>query len=405
MAKTFDLELNVAEAFEDLYRPSRHKAYYGGRGSGKSHNIAEALVVNASLKPTKIVCGRQFQSSINESVKELIESKIYSLGLSTGFRILDREIRHVSTGSRFVFVGLDRNPDSQKSLEGVDIFWCEEAQTLNERSMEIIIPTIRKPGSEMWWSWNPRYKDDPIDKMFRGSIIPKNSIIKEVHYYDNPYFDSTPLKEEMERSKLVNIARYNHIWLGQYDENALAVVMRHAREGRVEVPLGVYPRYGMDFGFSTSPNAIVKLYVIEELKTIYIASEEFGHVSLRELPELIGGVPGALESTIVADSARPETIDYLSGEGISIYGAPKPQGSVKSGIEWLRGYDIVIDPSCSYMLEEKRLYRYKVNDKGKVLDVLVDDYNHGWDAVRYACHDLIGLGTNRSGGVIGGNKR
>lgn len=398
------MKLDVPPAFVDLYRPARHKAWYGGRASGKSHNIAEALVVNAALKPTKIVCGRQFQSSINESVKELIEQKIFKMNLNYGFRILEREIRHVSTGSRFVFVGLDRNPDSQKSLEAVDIFWGEEAQTFSERSLEIIVPTIRKPGSEMWWSWNPRYKDDPVDVMFRGSTPPANSIIREVQYFDNPYFYETPLEEEKERSRLVNFERFKHIWWGHYDENALAVVMRHARIGQLKVPSYVAPRYGMDFGFSTSPNAIVKVYVLEETQQIYIAAESYGHVSLKELPALIGEVPGALQSTIVADSARPETIDYLNGEGLSVIPASKPAGSVMSGIKWLEGYDIVIDPSCVYMQEEKRLYRYKVNDKGKVLPILVDDYNHGWDAVRYACQELIAYGSQRDSGVIGKRK-
>lgn len=392
------LEFDVPEKFLGLYSPARHKALFGGRGSGKSHQIGEALVAISAHQSKRIVCGRQFQNSINDSVKDLIEQKIHKLNVRDGFKITDREIKHNSTGSRFSFIGLDRNPDSQKSLEGVDIFWGEEAHTFNERSMEIIVPTIRKPWSEMWWSWNPRFKTDPVDNLFRGGEPPKNSFVQEVHYYDNPYFYQTELPAEMETMKMRRPKRYEHVWLGKYDENADAIIFNNTSVGLVDVPLNVRPVYGLDFGFSGSPDAVIKAYVLHEEGIIYIAAESFGHVSTKDLPELIQEIPGARTSLIRADSARPETIDYLVNCGMNVIKANKPAGSVMAGIKWLQGFDIVINPECKNMIEEARMYMFKVDPLGKPLNIPVDAYNHGWDALRYACEEEMKV-QRTTGGV------
>lgn len=383
------VDVHLGQKYLDLFKPSRHKAYYGGRGGAKSHAFATALVILASRHSLRIVCARQFQNSIRDSVKELLENKIKAMGLEDQFKILEREIEHHKTGSRFTFIGLDRNPDSAKSLEGADICWVEEARTISQRSLEILIPTIRKPGSEIWWSWNPEFREDPVDEYFRGGLLPPDTIIHYVGIEDNPWFFHTALPDEMFHMKQGNPKRYQHIWLGGYDDDYEGRIFQNVSIGRVDIPDHVAPRYGMDFGFGSHPSAVVRVYLIEDTKTIYIAGEAFGRLPLRDLPDMIHGVTLHEDDYVKADSADPGTIDHLQSEGINMAGAVKGPGSIRTGINFIQGYHVVIDPDCENMREEARLYSWQQDRiTKKRLSVPVDAHNHGWDAVRYALEDL-----------------
>jgi phage terminase large subunit len=389
--------LLLGEKFVDLFMPARHKAFYGGRGSAKSHSFATVLVLLAAQRTLLIVCARQFQNSIRDSVKELIEAKIRNLGLVDQFTIYEREIIHKGTGSRFIFIGLDRNPESAKSLEGADICWVEEARTINARSMEILIPTIRKPGSEIWWSWNPEHEDDPVDDYFRGTTAkrkkkdwqpPPDSLIRQVGIEDNPWFYNTTMPNEMWHMLNGNPTRYRHVWLGDYDNDYESKIFSNIVIGRMDIPKNIAPRYGMDFGFGSDPSFVVKVYVINSLRRIYIAKEFMGRIPLRDLPSAMDTVVESRDDFIRADSSQPGTIDHLNSQGFNLVGAKKGPGSVKSGITWLQGYTIFIDPECEHMREEARLYSWQVDRlTGKRLSVPVDAHNHGWDATRYATED------------------
>lgn len=400
-------QIFIGEKFLPLLQPHRNKALYGGRGSAKSHTIATVLVLLARMPKASrpvcrhwmqsdallIVCARQFQNSIRDSVKELIETKIKNHGFADEFVVTEREIIHKLTGSRFIFIGLDRNPDSAKSLEGADICWVEEARTINSRSFEILIPTIRKPGSEIWWSWNPEYREDPVDKYFRSGVTPPNSFVQYVGIEDNPFFYMTELANEMWFMQQHNLRRYEHIWLGGYDDAFDTKVFSNVEIGRCDVPAYCRARYGMDFGFGSSPSAIVKLYILEHIRTIYIAREFFGCVPLRQLPAALRSVLEEESDFVRADPASTVSIEYLQTEGFSMAGAVKGPGSIKSGINWLQGYKIVIDPECEGMRDEARLYSWQVDKiTKKVLNVPVDAHNHGWDAVRYAVEDAMRQG-------------
>jgi len=195
-------ELFIGEKFLKLFEPFSYKAIYGGRGSAKSHTVATVLVVMTSEKCLRVVCARQFQASIKDSVKELLEQKIKSLGLSAQFKSTRTEIINIKTGSRFSFIGLDINPQSAKSLEGADICWVEEAATINSISLEILLPTIRKPGAEVWFTWNPDQSTDPVDAMFRGKNgPPPNSLVIKVGIEDNPFFYQTNMPEKASHMK------------------------------------------------------------------------------------------------------------------------------------------------------------------------------------------------------------
>jgi phage terminase large subunit len=406
-------DIYIGEKFLPLFEPYRHKALFGGRGSAKSHTMAGCLTITAARMTKRVVCARQFQNSIKDSVKELIESKIKAYGLSEQFAILEREIVHRKTDSRFTFIGLDRNPESAKSLEGADICWVEEARTINKRSMEILIPTIRKPGSELWWCWNPEQPEDPVDDYFRGNAKrakggtfepPPNSYIMPVGIEDNPWFYHTAMPQEMWHMKQGNFKRYQHIWLGDYDNSFEGKIFTNVEIGRIEVPDHIPPRYGMDFGFSQDPNAIVKLYVNHARREIYIAREAGGRMALRDLPVAIRGVVEDDSDLIKADGSRPESIDHLNSLGFNVVAAKKGPGSVKTGITWLQGYRIVIDPECEEMRDEARLYSWQKDRlTGKALSVPVDAHNHYWDAVRYATEDCQTEGADLlqdDGGVM-----
>lgn len=377
-----------------------HYAFYGGRGGAKSHSIGEAISALSCQRTERVVCGRQFQTSIKDSVKELLEQKIHGLNMSVYFKVTEREIVNLATGSRMSFIGMDRNPESAKSLEGATIFWGEEAQTFTKRSVELIIPTIRAPGSRMVWSWNPRDLKDEVDAMFRGPVLPEASYIKEVSWRDNPYFFRTRMPSEYRRSMKANPKRHTHIWEGGYDENPDAAIFDSWSVGRpAYIPEKCRPRFGLDFGFGSDPNALVKVYIIEpqdlgydpetHLGFIYVAQESVGYkVPNNMLPALINKVTEVKDYYITADSARPETIDYLQGKGFSVYGAKKGAGSVKNGINWLQGYHMLIDPDCTITAEEVRSYKWKLDPDDRPLPMPAEkQQDHCIDAIRYAVED------------------
>lgn len=206
--------MQLPRAFVPLLAPARYKAYYGGRGSAKSRSFAAVLVARAFEQPLKILCCREVQKSVKESVKALVEEEIAREGLTGAFRFLDTEVRGVN-GSLFLFEGLRNNPDAIKSMEGLDIAWVEEANRASGRSLELLIPTVRKEGSELWFSWNPELEIDPVDKLFRGPTPPPDAVIRRVTYRDNPWFPAV-LERERLHDLSVSAAKHAHVWEGGY---------------------------------------------------------------------------------------------------------------------------------------------------------------------------------------------
>lgn len=209
-------EIHVPSAFRPLFETQyRDLAFYGGRGGAKSHSIAGALVIQAAQAPRRIVCAREIQDSLKDSVKQLIEDKIADYGLEDHFEALKDETR-AKNGGRFVYKGLWRNPDAIKSLEGADDLWVEEANRVSARSIRLVRPTMRKPGSRMIWSWNPEFDHDPVDQLFRGPKgPPPNSLVREVSWRDNPFFPDV-LRQEMENDYRVDAGMADHVWGGRY---------------------------------------------------------------------------------------------------------------------------------------------------------------------------------------------
>jgi phage terminase large subunit len=195
---------------------------------------------------------------------------------------------------------------------------------------------------------------------------------------------------EMEVLRQRNLPRFKSAWLGEYDTRYESKVFPNTRTGRLEIPANIAPRFGLDFGFGADPSVIIKLYVIEKTKQIYIASEAYGRTSMDQLPALIRSVCPHDGDLIMADSSQPGTIEFLCARGINVVGVRKGQGSVQTGINFLQSYEIVIDPNCENMRDEARYYSWSVDRMtGQVLPGNpVDAHNHCWDSVRMAVEDL-----------------
>jgi phage terminase large subunit len=374
----------MPKAFRPLFGEFRDFAVYGGRGSAKSHSIATALVIMAAMSPLFIVCGREFQASIRDSVKLLIENKIEALGLKGSFQILDNEIRH-KNGSRFTFIGVARNPDSAKSLEGADIFWGEEAAKFSARSLRIIRPTIRKPGSRMIWSWNPSKKTDPIDLLFRGDNPPPNSTVLHVGIQDNP-FAPRELLDEMAYDYERDPEMAAHVWGGKYLSQSAASVFRRWRIEAFDTPSNAVHRFGADWGFANDPTVLLRCHIVgRELRIDHCVA--CVGVEVDDTPALFDEVPGSREWPITADSARPETISYMRRRGFKVRAAIKGPGSIEEGVRHLKAFDIVVHPRCSPLLaSELREYSYSVDAQTEeVLPILEDRHNNTIDSARYAC--------------------
>lgn len=381
--------------FAELWKPHRFKVFFGGRGSGKSWAISEALITMANFCQLRVLCCREFQNSISDSSYQMLRDTAIRLGLEHRFQFLESEIRHVVTGSRFFFRGLQqRAAQSVKSIEGVDIAWVEEGQTVSAVSWETLIPTIRKQNSEIWVSFNPLLEDDATTKLFlSGNPLP-GAYVRKVNYDENPYFPEA-LRLQMEYDKKNDYENYLHIWEGYPRTISDAQIFR----GKFlveEFPDDLWQKadrlfFGADFGFANDPSTLIRSFMYDN--RLYVEYEAFGHgVEIDELPQLYDSIPLARDWPIKADGSRPETISYLQKrKGFNISAAEKWQGSVEDGIAYLKSFEkIVIHPRCKHTAEEFKLYAYKTDKRtNEVLPIIVDRWNHGIDAIRYSLDGYI----------------
>lgn len=390
-------QVRFAKWFKPYFEPKRFKGLKGGRGSAKSHHFAGALVIKHCQNPElNSVCIREIQKSLKFSAKKLIEDKIREFGVSHLFDITLNEIRRIDgKGNQLgvmIFQGMqDHTADSIKSLEGFDIAWIEEAQTISRRSIELLVPTIRKQGSEIWASWNPDDQEDPIEVLFNE--YKDDALLKHINYLDNPYMPDE-LLQEAERHRVKRPETYDHVWLGAFRTISDAQIFKdkfEIKEFEIDFKFGE-PLQGLDFGFSQDPTAGVRLYIKDN--SLYIR-KEFGKVGL-ELDDTVDYIRGHIfdfnKYACYADSARPESISYLNRHGMPmIRGVEKWAGSVEDGIEFIKSFDnIYIHPECVEIAREFRLYSYKVDKRtGEILPKIEDKNNHYIDAIRYALSKLI----------------
>jgi phage terminase large subunit len=381
-----------------------YKGLWGGRGGAKSHSAARALVARITEKNTRVLCGREFQTSIKDSVHYLLCDTIQELGLSSYFDMQDRVIKGINK-SEVLYRGIARNIQEIKSMEKLDIVWLEEAANTSNRSLETLIPTIRRDGSELWATWNTINLNDPIHEMFVTNKRP-DAIAKHVNWNDNPFL---PAKLDAERRYMLanDPDAYDHVWQGAERKVTAATIFRGKYEVTAfETPTWARFFHGADWGFADDPTVLIRSFMGPDLPNLmnpelkgdesclYIDKEAYAHrIEMEEIPALFNTIPNVRQWPIYADSARPESISYVARNGnFNIHPSEKWEGCVEDGIEHLRAFKkIYIHQSCTHMHEEARLYSFKVDPKDDrvILPIVVDKHNHCWDAVRYSLGPYI----------------
>lgn len=363
----------------------REAAVYGGRYSLKSHTVAKVLLLRARANQLRIACFREFQNSIAESSHQLLVDRIREYGWND-YTVTDNSIINTVTGSDFLFKGLHHNEQSIKSIEGIDIAWVEEAQTITTNSLEVLTPTVRKSGSQIIYTYNRLTDEDPIHTRLVVEGRP-NTLILNYNYDIALKYGWMPdvIKQEMEDDRERRPGLYKHKWLGEpnnvegriYKDWQIIDDIPH--EARLE-------RRGLDFGYSNDPAALVDIYY---LNGGFIFDEQLYQLGMsnRRIAEFIKNIaqPSLL---IMADSAEPKSIDELMLYGVSVLPANKGQGSVNQGIQYIQDQQISVTRRSVNLIREYQNYRWRVDREGRQLDVPEGGLDHLLDGARYAMESL-----------------
>lgn len=390
---------------ECLFNPEsiRYRVLFGGRGGAKSWGIARALLIKAIQNPLRILCAREFQTSIKDSVHKLLSDQITAMGLDTFFEITQAQIRG-KNGSEFNFVGLKNNVANVKSYEGVDICWVEEAQTVSRHSWNVLIPTIRKEKSEIWVSFNPELETDETYQRFVANP-PTNAVIQKINWSDNPWFPET-LREEKDALKSRDIQAYNTVWEGMcrqtIDGAIFAREMQLAEaEGRITKVLydPVKPVHAVfDLGwadmtavwfvqFIGMETRLIRYFEVNQttMTEILAKMQTFGY-----LYDTIWLPHDAQNKTLASNGRSIEDIVRSAGHKTRILERVPVVDSINAARSMFRSCYFDRE-NCHEGLQCLRHYRYEVDPETNQFSrtPLHDHYSHGADAFRY-----IGLMVN-----------
>lgn len=378
-----------------LFEPHRYKVVHGGRGSGKSWGVARALLILAARSTLRVLCTREVQDSIRDSVHRLLGDQIHALGLDAMYQVTEREIR-CSNGSMFVFSGLAQHTvESIKSFEGVDIVWCEEAQTISKRSWDVLLPTIRKPGSEVWLTLNPRLETDETYQRFVANP-PPGSWVQAMNWRDNPWFGAV-LEAERQQTLRRDPDNYPNIWDGEAQRVAEGAIYRLEvdalyRDARVrQVPCDPVPPVHTvwDLGWADSmaialvqrSGAEVRLidYIEDSNRTLDWYVREIERRPHRWGTDFIPHDGGAKDF-----KTGKSTEELLRAMGRKVHVLPR--ADTEEGIRAAR----LLFPRCYFdadktqrLLECLKRYRRLVSKLGEPMGPLHDEFSHGADCFRY----------------------
>ena len=399
------LRIKVAPVFEPLLESSRYKGAWGGRGSGKSQFFADLIIIEAMKRPgLRVLACREIQKSLKESAKRLIESKIEQYGLGTAFEVQASEIK-TPGGGLIAFVGLqDHTSESIKSYEGFDVAWVEEAQTVSQRSLNLLRPTIRKPGSELWFSWNPRFDTDAVDVMLRGPEVPSDAIVVKANW--NTLDDWFPAELEQERLDCIRMQpeQYDHIWEGgyvtavesAYFARALAEAREQGRIGTVTADSLLSKRCYWDIGVRDATAIWVCQQRGDSLRFID-HYEVSGQDLSAHLNWLRTNGHGDAEQVLPHDGVRQDVVtavrfeDHIRNAGFAVRTVPNQgKGAAMKRIEAARArfnrfwFD---DAKCAKGLKALGWYHEKKNDGGYGVGPKHDWASHSADAFGLAAID------------------
>lgn len=383
------INITYPRKFEPLVEKHwRYKVAKGGRGSAKSHSFCKLAVERAARERIRVGCFRETQNSIKDSVHYLVKKKIYELQLQKYFQITDNSIKSW-TGADFIFKGF-QDPEALKSLEDVDIAYIEEARTTSKRSLQILRPTIRKPGSELWFNFNPEDENDPVYQEFVVNK-PDDCIVVDMNFRDNPWF---PQELEAERLHCLKTdpESYQWIWEGQCRGFAADVIFKErcVFDADFDTPADARFYFGLDFGYAEDPLSCHRYFIKDN--NLYIDYEVFGRgIELEEIAPALLKIPEIKKWEIGADSSRPDTISFLKNKGFRIFGAEKGEGSVDDGITFLRGFSkIFIHKRCPGAKHDYQNYKWKKDKLSQeILPIPIDKDNHACDDSRYALNRYI----------------
>lgn len=377
------MTIEIPSEFKGLFTDGwREAAIYGGRFSLKSHTVARYLLIEARQKKTRVACFREFQNSISESSHQLLADLIRQYELKD-FEVTNNAIINKINGSDFIFKGLWHNEQSIKSIEGIDIAWVEEAQTVSNQSIEVLTPTVRKAGSRIIYTYNRLLEEDPVHQRLVIEGRP-NTLIINVNYDIAIKYGMMPdsVRLEMEDDKEKRPSLYKHKWLGEPNNleqriyKDWQIVDEIPHEARLEV-------YGVDFGYTNDPTVILAVYYYNGGYIIDEITYQKG-LSNRSIADILTAKPQAL---VVADSAEPKSIDEIQSYGINIIGAEKGQGSVFQGIQFVQDQRISITKRSTKTYKAYLHYMFRVDKDGRVLnepDDSVHEWSNSMDALRYA---------------------
>lgn len=379
MTKTL-ATIQIPHEFKRLFDTDwREAAVYGGRYSLKSHTVARILLIRARQNKIRVACFREFQNSIADSSHQLLKDLINEYNL-TDFQVTNNSIINTINGSDFIFKGLHNNEQSIKSTEGIDIAWIEEAQTVSNTSLEVLTPTVRNPGSQLIYTYNRLLEDDPVHHRLVLEGRP-NTLIINVNYDIAIKYGMMPevIRLEMEDDKERRPALYKHKWLGEPSSSERkiysdwVIIDEIPHEARLE-------RYGLDFGYSNDPTAIVAIYKYNGGFILDEITYQKG-LSNKQIADILLNQPQALT---VADSAEPKSIDELRLYGVNILPALKGQGSVNKGIQYVQDQRISVTKRSSNTIQEYSRYLWQIDKLDKIINVPEGGFDHAMDAIRYA---------------------
>ena len=354
----------------------REAAIYGGRGSLKSHTVARVLLIRAMQKPGRCGCFREFQNSIADSSHSLLKNLIEEYDLPN-FKVTNDSIVNTATGYDFIFKGLRNNVQSIKSIEGMTEAWVEESQTITEKSIDVLTPTVRLPGSQIFYTYNRLKDKDPIHQRLVVEGRP-NTLIINVNYDVAIKYGwmSDVLRLEMESDRDNRPEVYKHKWLGE--PSTLKGQIYPNFEKIADLPEEAeWVGTGLDFGYTNDPTAAIDVY---KWNDGYILDERLYHRGMKnkEIASQLQDSP-----LVIADSSEPKSIDEIKDEGVTILPAVKGKDSVNNGIQLLQGLTIRYTARSHNVEEELLNYSWKVDKEDKALNIPIDAYNHAMDAIRY----------------------
>lgn len=406
------MEIELPKKLDVLFHPARYKVIKGGRGSGKSWGVAIAMLIQGTAKPTRFLCTREVQKSIQQSVHQLLKDQIARLGLTSFYEVLQTTIRG-KNGTEFFFAGLsDMTVDSIKSFEGVDVVWCEEAQTISDRSWSVLIPTVRKEGSEIWITYNPELESDPTHERFVLNTPPDCKVV-EMNWSDNPWFPNTLDMERQHAQQTLKPEVYNWIWEGKCKpavEGAIYFdeVSKAETEGRIrDVPADplLKTHAVWDLGWNDKMSIVLVQKSASELRIVgYL---EDSHRTLADYVAQLKAMPlnwgvhylphdGFAKDFKTGKSAQ----EILEALGCTV--EKTPNMPIEDGIRAARLVfpRVYIDKTkAAGLIECLKRYRRNISNKtGEAGSPLHDQYSHGADAWRYTCLVADSM-TNGTGSV------